>query len=126
LSDHLNLDLSQFLPPLLLIFAMPAAFNYVQRWVSSLFSEYLMATVRVRSDDDAFAYLKYWVSKQELSKRAMHFIADTGPNGANDDDDGRVPGDEEEQDGEAPEQDPGETPEIHTHAIAQVASFSAT
>ncbi|CAH0029913.1 unnamed protein product [Clonostachys rhizophaga] len=80
LQTHLGIDLSLYLPILLLISGSTWAWSYLYSYCSALVGEHLMSSVRIRTDDEIFNMVMAWVTQQSFARRSRNIMANTNVN----------------------------------------------
>jgi chaperone BCS1 len=80
LSDYLHIDISQYFGLVLVFVGIATTVKYVSKQLQSTWKGYCMSTAEVRSDDQLYACLMYWISKNGISKRSTHFMASISRN----------------------------------------------
>ncbi|CAH0056458.1 unnamed protein product [Clonostachys solani] len=80
LQTHLGIDLSLYLPILVLISGSTWAWSYLYSYCNSLVGEYLMSSVRIRTDDEIFNMVMAWVTQQTFSRSSRNIMANTNVN----------------------------------------------
>ena len=74
-SYYLKIDLSSYVPALLLLGALSFAAKYTYMTVGDLIREYFVSSVEIRQDDELYNYVMAWVSKQHFSRQTPQSIA---------------------------------------------------
>ncbi|POR37340.1 Putative mitochondrial chaperone BCS1-B [Tolypocladium paradoxum] len=73
---YLGIDRKLCLPMLLGILVLALTWRYASElW--SLVVNYLMSSVRIRTDDEVFNMMILWLSKQKFAQNSRHFFANT-------------------------------------------------
>ncbi|VUC27503.1 unnamed protein product [Clonostachys rosea] len=80
LQTHLGIDLSLYLPILILISGSTWAWSYLHSYCSALVGEHLMSSVRIRTDDEIFNMVMAWVTQQSFARRSRNIMANTNTN----------------------------------------------
>ncbi|KAL6231255.1 hypothetical protein BDW75DRAFT_220615 [Aspergillus navahoensis] len=106
LSTYLQIDLSSYIPYLILLAIIAATARYIYSQLYNLFQEHCVSTAEIRHDDEVYNYLMYWLAQQPFTNRTTHFVAGTKISGsawcydADDDSDEEIGGaDEIDEDG---------------------------
>ena len=74
-SYYLKIDLSAYVPALLLLGALSFAAKYTYVTVVDLIREHFVSSVEIRQDDELYNYVMAWVSKQHFSRQTPQSIA---------------------------------------------------
>ncbi|KAL4900694.1 BCS1 N terminal-domain-containing protein [Aspergillus multicolor] len=82
LSTYLQIDLSSYIPYLILLAVMGATIRYIYNQLSALFEEHCISTAEIRHDDEVYNYLMYWLAQQPFTNRTTHFVAGTRISGS--------------------------------------------
>ncbi|KAL4927064.1 BCS1 and AAA domain-containing protein [Aspergillus undulatus] len=82
LTTYLQIDLSLYLPYLLVAAALGAALRYIYYQLRGLFQEHCISTAEIRHDDEVYNYLMYWLAQQPFTNRTTHFVAGTRISGS--------------------------------------------
>ncbi|KAL4942802.1 hypothetical protein BDV06DRAFT_211553 [Aspergillus oleicola] len=82
LTAYLQIDLSLYLPYLLVSAALGAALRYIYNQLRGLFQEHCISTAEIRHDDEVYSYLMYWLAQQPFTNRTTHFVAGTRISGS--------------------------------------------
>ncbi|KAL4960912.1 BCS1 and AAA domain-containing protein [Aspergillus stella-maris] len=104
LTAYLQIDLSVYLPYLLVSAALGAALRYMYNQVRDLFQEHCISTAEIRHDDEVYNYLMYWLAQQPFTNRTTHFVAGT-----------RISGSSRYYDSDSDDDEWGEADEIDEH-----------
>ncbi|KAK4198597.1 mitochondrial chaperone BCS1 [Triangularia verruculosa] len=80
LQTHLGINLNLYLPVLLSLSFVAAAWRYLSSWISDTVESHLMSVVDVRTDDEIYNMLMGWVAQQTFSQGARRFVANTNLN----------------------------------------------
>ena len=80
LSKYLQIDISFYLPFIVICGVVIYASNYVSEHLWSSLQHYLMSTADIRIDDEMYNYVMGWVSQQKFSQANRRFIATTNVN----------------------------------------------
>lgn len=76
-STYLGIDLSLYLPLIAVICGLTAAWTYMRNTFSGLVDTYLMSSIRIRTDDEIYNMLIFWVVAQKFSQNNRRVIAST-------------------------------------------------
>ncbi|RDW74588.1 BCS1 and AAA domain-containing protein [Aspergillus mulundensis] len=82
LSTYLQIDLSSYIPYLILLAVIGATVRYIYNLLSALFEEHCISTAEIRHDDEVYNYLMYWLAQQPFTNRTTHFVAGTRISGS--------------------------------------------
>ncbi|KAL4947481.1 BCS1 N terminal-domain-containing protein [Aspergillus filifer] len=82
LTAYLQIDLSVYLPYLLVSAALGAALRYIYNQLFYLFQTHCISTAEIRHDDEVYNYLMYWLAQQPFTNRTTHFVAGTRISGS--------------------------------------------
>lgn len=82
-NAYLGTDLNLYLPALLGIFGATVLWSYARDSLWTLVDDYLMSSVRIRTDDEIYNMVMLWLSKQKFSQTSRHFLANTDINSRN-------------------------------------------
>ncbi|KAH8170876.1 ATPase family associated with various cellular activities (AAA) domain-containing protein [Sarocladium implicatum] len=74
---HFGLDISLYIPILAFIFGFSFVWDRLSNYLWQLIEEYLVSSVRIRTDDEIYNILIAWVAKQGFSRRSRKIIANT-------------------------------------------------
>ncbi|RLM01971.1 hypothetical protein CFD26_108933 [Aspergillus turcosus] len=77
LGSYLQIDLSYYLPFLVMAAAATASLRYSIKRLIRLLGEYFTSTAEIRLDDEIYNYLMFWMAQQPFTKRTTHFVAGT-------------------------------------------------
>ncbi|KAJ0427213.1 BCS1 N terminal-domain-containing protein [Aspergillus carlsbadensis] len=77
LLTYLQIDLSIYIPYLLVYTVLAATIRYFYARLHHWFWLYCTSTAEVRSDDEVYDYLMYWLTRQEFMGRTRRFVAGT-------------------------------------------------
>lgn len=77
LGSYLQIDLSYYLPFLVMAAAATASLRYSTKRLIRLLGEYFTSTAEIRLDDEIYNYLMFWMAQQPFTKRTTHFVAGT-------------------------------------------------
>jgi chaperone BCS1 len=77
LGSYLHIDLSYYLPFLVMAAAATASLRYSTKKLIRLLGEYFTSTAEIRLDDEIYNYLMFWMAQQPFTKRTTHFVAGT-------------------------------------------------
>ncbi|KAF7118247.1 hypothetical protein CNMCM5793_007653 [Aspergillus hiratsukae] len=77
LDSYLQIDLSYYLPFLVMAAAATASLRYSIKKLIRLLGEYFTSTAEIRLDDEIYNYLMFWMAQQPFTKRTTHFVAGT-------------------------------------------------
>ncbi|KFY17518.1 hypothetical protein V492_00613 [Pseudogymnoascus sp. VKM F-4246] len=80
LSKYLQIDISFYLPFIVICGIVIYASNYVSDHLWSGLQHYLMSTADIRIDDEMYNYVMGWVAQQKFSQANRRFIASTNVN----------------------------------------------
>ncbi|KFY30753.1 hypothetical protein V493_01699 [Pseudogymnoascus sp. VKM F-4281 (FW-2241)] len=80
LSKYLQIDISFYLPFIVICGIVIYASNYVSEHLWSSLQHYLMSTADIRIDDEMYNYVMGWVTQQKFSQANRRFIASTNIN----------------------------------------------
>ncbi|KFY09837.1 hypothetical protein V491_07945 [Pseudogymnoascus sp. VKM F-3775] len=80
LSKYLQIDISFYLPFIVICGIVIYASNYVSEHLWSTLQHYLMSTADIRIDDEMYNYVMGWVTQQKFSQANRRFIASTNVN----------------------------------------------
>ncbi|KFY34768.1 hypothetical protein V494_06487 [Pseudogymnoascus sp. VKM F-4513 (FW-928)] len=80
LSKYLQIDISFYLPFIVICGIVIYASNYVSDHLWSGLQHYLMSTADIRIDDEMYNYVMGWVAQQKFSRANRRFIASTNVN----------------------------------------------
>ncbi|KAL3467349.1 BCS1 N terminal-domain-containing protein [Aspergillus heterothallicus] len=74
---YFQIDLSMYIPYLLAYFLLATATRYIYAQLRFWFWQYCTSTVEIRSDNEVYDYVMFWLSQQKFMDRTTHFIAET-------------------------------------------------
>ncbi|XEU95146.1 hypothetical protein FSHL1_000430 [Fusarium sambucinum] len=77
---YLGVDLNLYIPLLLVISGIVCAWNYIQEYFWDTIQQYLMSSVRIRTDDEIYNIVMAWVAKQRFSQGSRRFMVNTDLN----------------------------------------------
>jgi len=77
LTKSLGIDISIYLPILLLAGVFSWASFYVNNWIWNFIDQYLMSTVDIRVDDEMYNMVMAWIATQAFAQKSRRFIANT-------------------------------------------------
>ncbi|KAH1322947.1 hypothetical protein KXW75_008200 [Aspergillus fumigatus] len=77
LVSYLQIDLSYYLPFLVMAAAVTASLRYTIKRIIHLLGEHFTSTAEIRLDDEIYNYLMFWMAQQPFTKRTTHFVAGT-------------------------------------------------
>ncbi|PKX99301.1 putative BCS1-like ATPase [Aspergillus novofumigatus IBT 16806] len=77
LVSYLQIDLSYYLPFLVMAAAATASLRYSIKRIIRLLGEHFTSTAEIRLDDEIYNYLMFWMAQQPFTKRTTHFVAGT-------------------------------------------------
>lgn len=80
LSKYLQIDISFYIPFIVICGIVIYASNYVSEHLWSGLQHYLMSTADIRIDDEMYNYVMGWVTQQNFSQANRRFIASTNVN----------------------------------------------
>lgn len=80
LHKYLHIDISIYLPILLIIGVITWASQQVKEWFWDIVEDYLMSTVDIRVDDEMYNMVMGWIAGQKFADRSRKFIANTDLN----------------------------------------------
>lgn len=80
LKSYLNVDLSYYVPYLIILAGIVAAERYCTSYLRYYFQEYFVSTAEIRLDDEIYNYLMFWMSKQSFARNTLKFVAGTRTN----------------------------------------------
>ncbi|KAL5348038.1 hypothetical protein ACLOAV_006518 [Pseudogymnoascus australis] len=80
LSKYLQIDISFYLPFIVICGIVIYASNYVSEHLWSSLQHYMMSTADIRIDDEMYNYVMGWVTQQKFSQANRRFIASTNVN----------------------------------------------
>lgn len=75
ISYYVKIDLSSYLPFLLVLAAVVALIQYCWGHLEGIFSRFYVSSVEVREDDLMYNYMMAWISKQSFSQGTHQSIA---------------------------------------------------
>ncbi|KAL4920803.1 BCS1 N terminal-domain-containing protein [Aspergillus aurantiobrunneus] len=91
LISYLQIDLSLYIPYLVVGAVLAATARYIYHQVRGLFQTHCISTAEIRHDDEVYNYLMHWLAEQPFTNRTTHFVAGTKISGSaryyDDDDD---------------------------------------
>ncbi|KAF9882984.1 hypothetical protein FE257_004354 [Aspergillus nanangensis] len=79
-SSQLHIDLSQYVPYIIISLLFAASARYTWHRVKYVFEDYCVSIAEIRLDDDIYNYLMYWLARQPFTTRTTHFLAGTRTN----------------------------------------------
>lgn len=77
LVSYLQIDLSYYLPFLVMAAAVTASLRYTIKRIIHLLGEHFTSTAEIRLDDEIYNHLMFWMAQQPFTKRTTHFVAGT-------------------------------------------------
>jgi chaperone BCS1 len=77
LVSYLQIDLSYYLPFLVIAAAATASLRYSIQKIIHLLGKYFSCRAEIRLDDEIYNYLMFWMAQQPFTKRTTHFVAGT-------------------------------------------------
>jgi chaperone BCS1 len=77
---YLGADYNTYLPGLLVILATTVAWTYVKDQFLGYFTEHFTSSVTIRTDDEIFNMVMFWLSKQPFAHNSRHFVANINVN----------------------------------------------
>ncbi len=77
LTKYLGIDISIYLPILLLAGVVSWASSYVKDCLWDFIDKYLMSTVDIRVDDEMYNMVMAWIASQAFAQKSRQFIANT-------------------------------------------------
>jgi len=80
LLKYTKIDISLYLPILLLLGAIIFSSRYLYEWIWEMLDRHAMSTADVRVDDEMYNMLMAWIANQKFSKRSRRFVANTNLN----------------------------------------------
>jgi chaperone BCS1 len=80
LHSYLHIDLSQYLGALLLAAALATGGQYIYSQFRGTFDQYFTCCAEIKYNDEAYNYIMFWVSMNNMSKKSTRFIAGTQTN----------------------------------------------
>lgn len=79
-QKYLHIDLSIYIPLVLLLGAITFAWRYFSEQIWELTERHLMSVVDIRTDDEIYNMLMAWVAAQRFSQGARRFVVNTNLN----------------------------------------------
>ncbi|KJZ74599.1 hypothetical protein HIM_05949 [Hirsutella minnesotensis 3608] len=79
-KSYFGVDVSSFLPMFFAVLGIMAVWAHVRDSLWTLVDDYLMSSVRIRTDDEVYNMVMLWLSKQPFSRKSRHFLANTDLN----------------------------------------------
>lgn len=76
-ASYLRIDISYYVPYLLLAAVVAASMRFSFSRISNLLDDYFISTAEIRVDDEIYNYLMFWMTRQRFVKRTLHFVAAT-------------------------------------------------
>lgn len=80
LQRYLKIDLNVYIPLILLLGCLVAAWRYLSDYLWSQIETYFMASVDIRTDDEIYNMLMGWVAQQRFASGARRFVVNTDLN----------------------------------------------
>lgn len=80
LAKYLHIDVTLYLPILLIIGVITWASQHINSWLWDFVDTYLMSTVDIRVDDEMYNMVMGWIAKQKFAARSRRFVANTDIN----------------------------------------------
>lgn len=80
LQRYLKIDLNIYLPLILLLGCLVAAWRYLSEYFWSQIEGYFMSSVDIRTDDEIYNMLMAWVAQQRFARGARRFVVNTDLN----------------------------------------------
>ncbi|KAI0899202.1 BCS1 N terminal-domain-containing protein [Annulohypoxylon nitens] len=79
-QKYLKIDLSVYLPLLLVTGALTVVWNYASSYLWEQLESHLMSVVDIRTDDEVYNIIMSWVARQKFSQGARRFVVNTNIN----------------------------------------------
>ncbi|PFH62744.1 hypothetical protein XA68_12172 [Ophiocordyceps unilateralis] len=79
-NAYLGVDVGHYLPVIVVVLGLVVAWGHVRDSLWALVEDYLMSSVRIRTDDEIYNYVMLWLSKQRFARSSRHFLANTDIN----------------------------------------------
>lgn len=80
IQAYLGIDLNLYIPLLLVACGTTWSWSYIYNYFRDIVEQYLMSTVRIRTDDEIFNMVMSWVAQQRFSRQSRRFIVNTNLN----------------------------------------------
>ncbi|KAJ6436831.1 BCS1 protein precursor [Purpureocillium lavendulum] len=74
---YLNIDINAYIPMVLMVVAMTVAWSFGSDPLWNFVHSYLLSSVTIRADDEAYNVFILWLSQQRFARSSRHSFANT-------------------------------------------------
>ncbi|KAJ5675209.1 uncharacterized protein N7477_005143 [Penicillium maclennaniae] len=73
--SYFHIDLTAYLQYVVALAVFAVSLQYISKYASEFFREYLVCYAEIRPDDELYNHLMWWMSRQPFMQRTNHFVA---------------------------------------------------